>query len=88
MDELQAETSLNYEYTISQVLEHEYDQYDEEYKLKIQWDGFSELETTWEPLVQLFADQPKLIQQYIDTLPSSDIHKSALQRAVDTSNLH
>ena len=82
LDELTSEQSLNYEYNIETILDHAFDGDDNEYKLRIQWSGFSELEHTWESLDTLFEDQPKRIMQYLQALPDSDNYKAAMLASI------
>ena len=84
LDELLTEDTLTFEYHIESILAHTYDFDSGEYRLRIKWTGFSDLETTWEPLNLMYEDQPKRICQYLMSLPDSDTFKADMLRTIDT----
>ena len=78
LDELSLEDNVTFEYHIEAILDFKYDADEEDYFLQIQWSGFSDLEITYEPLRQIYADQPKRVTQYVNLLPDTNMHKGVL----------
>ena len=66
-------------YVPTKVLTHQLGS-DNKYYVAIAWDGFSELESTWEPLDQFYTDCPELVREYLTKHPGK---YSSLYDAMD-----
>ena len=59
------------EYEVSQIVKHR--RRDGAFQLYTTWCGYEDVdaERTWEPLDAMYADVPKLVKEYVDSLPPS-----------------
>ena len=53
------------------ITNHRYQADSMEYQVFVTWQGFSDVEASWEPLVTLFEDTPHLVAAYISSIPKT-----------------
>ena len=78
LDELSHETDIFATYEVQSIANHKYDPEKMEYLVFVQWQGFSELENTWESLVELNKQIPAGVSQYVKNLPPSEAKQAML----------
>lgn len=68
-------------YKIEKITDHAFG--DDDYKLFVQWQGFDEEESIWEPFEVIYEDVPSIVKEYVPNIRESGKLKmlsSALSR--------
>jgi hypothetical protein len=62
LDTIQHESNAHHMYHIENIVDVQQDRDTSEWKVLIKWEGFSELENTWEDIQQIHQSHPQLTQ--------------------------
>ena len=78
MDDIQHESTVFNVYDVESIQSHKYDTGSMQYVLHIKWVGFSEVENTWEPFLDLLEQVPQLVTRYVNGLRNSQARTDML----------
>ena len=78
MDDIQHESTVFNAYDVESIQSHKYDTGSMQYVLHIKWGGFSEVENTWEPFLDLLEQVPQLVTRYVNGLRNSQARTDML----------
>jgi len=73
LDTIQHESNAHHMYHIESIVDVQQDRDTSEWKVLIKWEGFSELENTWEDIQQIHQSHPQLTQAYLSTITDKTI---------------
>ena len=75
-DELKAQFSHdNSSYEVDQLLQLRINESTRDLEILVKWRGFSELENSWEPCMNLWQDVPELVKQFANKHRSHELFR-------------
>jgi len=83
-DNLKVQESLRFK--VKNIVEHKYNAQSQQYEFLIEWTGFSSFDNSWEPVLNILADVPIIVHNYVKKLVNTNKDKIVLEQIITSVN--